>query len=66
MRYFQLVILIFNNFRAQRFVLWFDKNYLISYIPFQVNTGNYLIGMIAAFILLHLQKNNIDLTEKKV
>ncbi|XP_052566116.1 nose resistant to fluoxetine protein 6-like [Culex pipiens pallens] len=50
---------------AQRFVLWFDKNYLTSYIPFQVNTGNYLIGIIAAFILLHLQKNNIDPTEKK-
>ncbi|XP_052566601.1 nose resistant to fluoxetine protein 6-like [Culex pipiens pallens] len=49
---------------AQRFVLWFDKRYHNSYIPFEVNTGNYLIGIIAAYLLIHIRNNNIDPMKK--
>ncbi|XP_058833427.1 nose resistant to fluoxetine protein 6-like [Topomyia yanbarensis] len=49
---------------AQRFVLWFDQFYLKSYIPFHVNTGNFLGGMITGLLYMHLKKRNVNPVQK--
>ncbi|XP_053686964.1 nose resistant to fluoxetine protein 6-like [Sabethes cyaneus] len=50
---------------AQRFVLWFNELYLKAYIPFHVNIGNYLAGMVVGLIVLYLQKRNLNIAQKK-
>ncbi|XP_055533124.1 nose resistant to fluoxetine protein 6-like isoform X2 [Wyeomyia smithii] len=49
---------------AQRFVFWFDDLYLKAYIPFHVNIGNYLAGIIAGLLFLYLQEKNINVAKK--
>ncbi|XP_058463025.1 nose resistant to fluoxetine protein 6-like [Malaya genurostris] len=50
---------------AQRFVMWFEDFYLKSYIPFHMNIGNFIAGIVTGLIHIHIRQNNIDPVQKK-
>ncbi|XP_040153901.1 nose resistant to fluoxetine protein 6-like [Anopheles arabiensis] len=51
---------------AQRYIFWYDKFYLKSYIPTHINFGNYIQGVLTGVIYNELQKRSINLAQSKV
>uniref|UniRef100_A0A182LZY6 Acyltransferase 3 domain-containing protein n=1 Tax=Anopheles culicifacies TaxID=139723 RepID=A0A182LZY6_9DIPT len=50
---------------AQRYILWYDKFYLLAYIPTHINFGNYMLGVVAGLIYAELHKRSINLAESR-
>ncbi|XP_055604209.1 nose resistant to fluoxetine protein 6-like [Uranotaenia lowii] len=50
---------------SQRFVLQKDRLYLMAYIPFYINVGNYMCGVLTALIFLHQTENNYNPVKSK-
>ncbi|KFB48580.1 AGAP007074-PA-like protein [Anopheles sinensis] len=50
---------------AQRYIFWFDRNFLQAFIPTHVNFGNYMMGVLTGLMYTELQKRSIDLAHNR-
>lgn len=54
-----------SNFRAQKYILWFDEMYKNMYIPSHTNASSYLSGLAAGLIYFNLKNKKIELSNYK-
>lgn len=63
--YFSKFYLIIS-FREQRFIFLMHKDYYITYLPFYMNSGSFLLGLIGGIIYCENRAGHINLYENKV
>lgn len=55
-----------QNGRRVRFIHLLDQAYFISYIPFYVNCGGFVLGIIGGILYCEQKRGNINLKKSKV